>query len=222
MNSTIQLIVHYSALTSNQLRNRNEYYYKPFFIKENMHMLKMQIITSTTRPGRNGKAVADWVLDVARRRGDIEFELVDIKDFDLPLFDEPVSPAYGEPTQEHTRKWQQKIAEADGYIMVTAEYNHSVPGALKNAIDYAYSQWNNKAVGFVGYGSHGGSRAIEHLRGIAGELQLADVRESVMLSLFTDFENMSTFKPAASHEERLNLVIDQVSAWSAALQPLHG
>src|SRR5690606_10162955 len=102
--------------------------------------------------------------------------------------------------------------------IVSAEYNHSVPGALKNAIDYLFHEWNNKSVGFVSYGSVGGVRAVEHLRGIAAELQMADVREQLMLSLITDFENWSDFKPTDQHAEKLNLVADQVISWGAALQ----
>ncbi len=103
---------------------------------------------------------------------------------------------------------------------MTPEYNRSVPGALKNAIDYLYAEWNNKAVGFVSYGSVGGTRAVEHLRGIAGELQLADVRSQVALSLFTDFENFSTFKPADVQHATLTTTLDQVVAWAKALEPL--
>ncbi|GAB4051401.1 hypothetical protein GCM10028775_27960 [Catellatospora paridis] len=104
--------------------------------------------------------------------------------------------------------------------MVTPEYNHSTSGALKNAIDFLYAEWNNKAVGFVSYGSLGGARAVEHLRLIAGELQLADVRSQVALSLFTDFENFSVFKPGQFQRDALDTTLDQVVAWSRALAPL--
>ena len=103
---------------------------------------------------------------------------------------------------------------------MTPEYNHSTPGALKNAIDFLDAEWTNKAVGFVSYGSTGGTRAVEHLRLIAGELQMADVRSQVALSLFTDFENFSVFKPADFHATSLTTTLDQVVAWSNALAPL--
>jgi NAD(P)H-dependent FMN reductase len=103
---------------------------------------------------------------------------------------------------------------------VTPEYNHSTSGALKNAIDYLYAEWNNKVAGFVGYGSAGGTRAVENLRLIMGELQIADVRAQVALSLFTDFENFTVFKPAPTHEKSVNAMLDQVVAWGGALKTL--
>src|SRR4051812_46812209 len=159
-------------------------------------MLKIAIIIGSTRPGRNGAAVAKWVYEVAKQRGDAEYELVDIADYNLPLLDEPVPPSMGQYSKPHTKAWSAKIATFDGYVFVTPEYNHATSGALKNAIDYLYNEWTNKAAGFVGYGSLGGSRAVENLRLIMAELQVADVRAQVALSLFTDFENYSVFKPA--------------------------
>ncbi len=108
----------------------------------------------------------------------------------------------------------------DGYVFVTPEYNHSTSGALKNAIDFLYGEWNNKAAGFVSYGSAGGTRAVEHLRLIMGELQVADVRAQVALSLFTDFENFRAFTPAPQQEDSVNAMLDQVVAWSGALKGL--
>ena len=105
-------------------------------------------------------------------------------------------------------------------MIVTPEYNHGTSGVLKNAIDYLYAEWNNKAVGFVSYGAVGGARAAEHLRLVAGELQMADVRQQVALSLITDFENFSVFKPGEYQVRVLNTLVDQVVAWSAALAPL--
>jgi NAD(P)H-dependent FMN reductase len=183
-------------------------------------MLKLAIILGSTRPGRKGEAVAHWVHEIAKKRGDAEFELVDIKDFNLPLLDEPVPPSLGKYTQPHTQAWSAKIATFDAYVFVTPEYNHGTSGALKNAIDYLYREWNNKAAGFVGYGSAGGTRAVESLRLVMGELQVADVRSQVMLSLHTDFENFSVFKPAARHEASVNAMLDQLIAWGGALKTL--
>jgi NAD(P)H-dependent FMN reductase len=183
---------------------------------------RIGIILGSTRPGRNGKQVADWVYDIASSRDDAEFELVDLLDYPLPHLDEPRPPSLQQYQEKHTVRWAAKIASFDGFVMVTPEYNHSTSGVLKNAIDYLYTEWNNKAVGFVSYGGVGGARAAEHLRLIAGELQLADVRAQVTLSLVTEFENFTVFTPGDYQLPALHLTLDQVIAWSAALAPLRG
>jgi NAD(P)H-dependent FMN reductase len=183
-------------------------------------MIRIGIILGSTRPNRNGEQVARWVYDIASRRSDAEFELVDLRDYPLPHLDEPLPPSLGQYQNDHTRQWAEKIASFDGFVIVTPEYNHSTSGVLKNAIDYLYAEWNNKAVGFVSYGSVGGARAAEHLRLVAGELQMADVRQQVTLSLITEFENFSVFKPSDYSQASLNTLLDQVIAWSAALEPL--
>jgi NAD(P)H-dependent FMN reductase len=185
-------------------------------------MVKIAIIIGSTRPGRNGEQVAKWVLEHAQKRTDAQFELVDIRDYNLPLLDEPVPPAFHQYTQEHTKKWAEKVSQFDGYIFVTPEYNHATSGALKNALDYLYAEWNNKAAGLVAYGSAGGARAVENLRLILGELQIADVRTAVHLSLFTDFENFSVFKPAPNHLETMKTMLDQLVSWSKALKTVRG
>jgi NAD(P)H-dependent FMN reductase len=178
------------------------------------------IILGSTRPNRNGEQVAKWVLDIASQRADAQFELVDLRDYPLPHLDEPLPPSLGQYANEHTKAWAQKIASFDGFVMVTPEYNHSTSGVLKNAIDYLYSEWNNKAVGFVSYGGVGGARATEHLRLVVAELQMADVRQQVALSLITEFENFSVFKPGDYNVDALHILLDQVVAWSAALAHL--
>ena len=183
-------------------------------------MTRIGIILGSTRPNRNGEQVARWVYNIASQRSDAEFELVDLRDYPLPHLDEPLPPAMGQYQNDHTRQWADKIASFDGFIMVTPEYNHSTSGVLKNAIDYLFAEWNNKAVGFVSYGGVGGARAAEHLRLIAGELQMADVRQQVALSLLTEFENFSVFKPGDGNVVALNTLLDQVAAWSRALAPL--
>ncbi|ADO71299.1 NADPH-dependent FMN reductase [Stigmatella aurantiaca] len=183
-------------------------------------MIKVAIVIGSTRPGRKAADVAQWVYGIAQKRSDAEFELVDIQDFNLPLLDEPVPPSLGKYSQAHTQAWSAKIEPFDAYVFVTPEYNHGPSGALKNAIDYLYREWNNKAAGFVGYGSAGGTRAVEQLRLVMGELQVADVRAQVSLSLATDFENYTVFKPAARHEASVNTVLDQVIAWGGALKTL--
>ncbi|MCG2620715.1 NAD(P)H-dependent oxidoreductase [Arthrobacter sp. I2-34] len=180
---------------------------------------KIAIILGSTRPGRLGKGVADWVYGHARKRTDAEFEFIDLADQGLPLLDEPVPPIAGRYTEDHTKAWAAKIAAFDGYIFVTAEYNHSVPAALKNAIDFLYAEWNNKACGFVSYGSAGGTRAVEHLRLIAAELQMADVRAQVFLPYSRQFEGRE-FRPTENAAKALEPLFDQVIAWAGALKPV--
>jgi NAD(P)H-dependent FMN reductase len=183
-------------------------------------MLKLAVIIGSTRPGRVGEAVARWVHELAQQRRDAAVELVDIQAFDLPLLDEPIPPSQGKYSKEHTKRWAATIASFDGFVFVTPEYNHGISGALKNAIDFLYAEWNNKAAGFVGYGSAGGVRAVEHLRLVMAEVQVATVRQQVMLSLRDDFENYSVFKPREFHAKVVGQVFDQVVAWSGALKTL--
>jgi NAD(P)H-dependent FMN reductase len=183
-------------------------------------MIKVAIVVGSTRPGRKAEAVARWVHEQAVARKDAEFEIVDIESFDLPLLDEPVPPSMGQYSKPHTKAWAEKIASFDAFVFVTPEYNHGTSGALKNAIDFLYAEWNNKAAGFVSYGSAGGTRAVEHLRGVMAELQIADVRAQVMLSLSTDFENFSTFKPGPNHAKSVTTMLDQVIAWGGAMKTL--
>src|SRR5476651_629201 len=127
-------------------------------------MLRIAIIIGSTRPGRNGEAVGKWAYNIAQNRADAEFELVDLADFNLPLFNELMSPSTGQYSHQHTKVWSAKIASFDGYVLVTPEYNHGTSAALKNAIDFLKLEWVNKAAGFIGYGSMMGARAVEHLR----------------------------------------------------------
>jgi len=181
-------------------------------------MLKVAIIIGSTPPGRNGVAVARWVYDIAARRGDASFEVVDIADFDLPLLDEPFPPIMNQYSKPHTRAWAAKIGAFDAFVFVAPEYNHSMSGALKNAIDFLYREWNDKAAGFVGYGGAGGTRAVEQLRLVMGEIKVADVRAQVALSMYDDFENFATFKPRAQQESAVTAMLDDLVAWGRALQ----
>jgi NAD(P)H-dependent FMN reductase len=184
-------------------------------------MIKIGIITGSTRPGRNSLQVAQWVKGIADKRGDADYELVDLADFNLPMYAEPVSAASSQDYKTpEAIPWSKKIAELDGYVFICPEYNRGVTSALKNAIDYLYKEWNNKAAGIVSYGSAGGVRAAEALRIIMAELQIATVRTHPSMSLFTDFVHYKEFKPAPVHEKSVNVMLDQVNAWSLALQPL--
>jgi len=165
-------------------------------------MTRIAVILGSTRPGRRGEQVARWVMDHARHRPEAEFELVDLVDHPLPHLDEPLPPMMGQYQNAHTRDWAATISQFDGFVFVTPEYNHSTSGVLKNAIDFLYAEWNNKAMGVVSYGTVGGTRAAEHLRLIAGELQMADVRTNVALSAFTDFENFTELAPGPHQAHR--------------------
>ena len=182
--------------------------------------MKVGIIVGSTRPNRRAANVARWVYERAQRRDTAEFEVVDIADFGLPLLDEPKPPGAGEYTQPHTQRWAAKIATFDAFIFVTPEYNHGIPAALKNALDFLYAEWNNKAAGFVGYGNTGGARCVEQLRLVMGELQIADVRSAVALSIFTDFNPAKEPRPAAFHEKTLAALLDELIAWAGALKQL--
>jgi NAD(P)H-dependent FMN reductase len=183
-----------------------------------MSDLKIAIILGSTRPGRNGKAVADWVVEKASARTGADYELIDLLDYPLPHLDEALPPSMGAYAGEHTKAWAAKIAAYDGFIFVTPEYNHSTSGVLKNAIDYLYGEWNNKVAAFVSYGALGGARAIEHLRGISSELQMAHVRQQLSFSMFTDFENFSVFAPGPQHDDAATLLFDQLESWTGALK----
>lgn len=181
-------------------------------------MLSIAIVLGSTRPNRVGEQVARWVHDLAQRRDDAEFELVDLRTFDLPLLDEPLPPSMGQYAKPHTKKWAAKVDSFDAFVFVTPEYNHGTSAALKNALDFVYAEWNDKVAGFVGYGSAGGTRAVEQLRLVCAELQLATVRAQVQLSLHTDFEEMKTFEPDPRHEKSLATLFDQLVAWGTALK----
>lgn len=181
-------------------------------------MIKVGIIIGSTRPGRKAEAVGKWVYELAARRKDAEFEVVDIQNFNLPLLDEPVPPSRGQYARPYTRGWSEKIASFDAYVFVTPEYNHATSGALKNAIDFLYREWNNKAAGFVGYGGSGGVRAVESLRLVMSEVQVATVRAQVALSIRSDWENFTVFKPDPKHGASVNAMLDQLVAWGEALK----
>ncbi|WP_066305710.1 NADPH-dependent FMN reductase [Bacillus sp. FJAT-29814] len=174
--------------------------------------LNIGIILGSTRQGRVSPQVAEWVKGIADQRGDANYEIVDIADFNLPFL------GTTDGTEPGIAAWNEKLANLDGFVFIVQEYNHSISGALKNALDFAREAWYNKAAGIVSYGSTGGARAAEHLRGICGELKIADVRTHPTLSLFTDFENMSVFTPQELHNANVNAMLDEVIAWSGALK----
>ena len=184
-------------------------------------MTSIAIIVGSTRPNRKARKVADWVLDRARSRDDATFEVVDLADHDLPHLDEPAPAAMGpDYTHDHTRVWAERIAGFDGFVFVVPEYNHSMPGVLKNALDFLYVEWHDKAAGCVSYGIDGGTRAVEHLRLVLGELHVAPVQAQVALSPFDDFDDEGAPTPRDHQLDRLDVMLTQVISWADALAPV--
>lgn len=180
--------------------------------EEQMANLNIGIILGSTREGRLSPQVGEWVKSLADKRGDANYEIVDIKNFNLPFL------GTTDGSDPGIAQWNEKIGSLDGFVFIVQEYNHSITGALKNALDMAREAWFNKAAGIVSYGSVGGARAAEHLRGILAEQAIAHVRTHPALSLFTDFENGQTFKPAQMHEGTVNEMLGQLVSWATALK----
>ena len=185
-------------------------------------MTKIAIIVGSTRPGRIGRAVADWVHRIAAKRAEAEYEIVDLADQDLPLYDEQLPAAVGQYAGEHTKRWADVVRGYDGFLVVTPEYNHAPPAALKNAFDFVHAEWANKAIGFVGYGAVGAARAVEHLKLVAVELSIAPVSAQVTLLIPGDFPSYPEFSPQETREAELERVLDQLESWSKALAAIRG
>ncbi|MDK8874313.1 NADPH-dependent FMN reductase [Paracoccus sp. SSJ] len=180
------------------------------------------IIIGSTRAARFADKPAAWLLENAQKHDDMSFELVDLRDYDLPLFDEAASNLWVPSQDPRAVKWQQKLAEFDGYVFVTSEYNHSISGSLKNALDQAYKEWNRKPAAAMGYGGVGAARAIEHLRGIAVELQMVPLRNAVHLG-GGDFFKVSPLGANGEMAEveanllpSLNAMLDELLWWAEA------
>lgn len=189
--------------------------------------LNIAIIIGSTRPEQQGdqmrivrkaEAVGRWVHEAASKRDDAAFKLIDLKDVDLPMFDEALPPSMGQYFHRHTRDWAERIASFDGFVFVTPEYNRSVPAVLKNAIDFLYAEWHNKAAAFVAYGAVGGAHAVEHLRGVLSEVQVAHVQSQVSLGLYTDFVELQFFDPGEHQAGILDQTLDQLVTWTAAMK----
>ena len=188
-------------------------------------MPKIAIIPGSTRATRFADKPVAWLMQAASGRSDMDVEVVDLRDFPMPFFDEVASNAYAPTSNEVAVRWQKKIAEFDGYIFVTAEYNHAPPAVLKNALDYAYPEWNRKPVAFMGYGSVGAARAIEQLALICVELQMAPLRSAVHIQ-GGDF--MAVWQGGKPIEELTYLpplaerMFDDLVWWANALQAARG
>lgn len=188
-----------------------------------MDKLNVKVIIGSTREGRFGDKPAAWIADIAKQRGDMDVEVLDLRDYPMPFFNEAETPSYKtKPYAEpNVVKWTAKIAEADAYVILVAEYNHGYTAVLKNALDYTYQEWNNKAVAFVGYGSAGGARAVEQLREVAVELQLSPVRNAVHMTydaVMAIAKGTAPTEAFASYAERAGGMLDQLAWWGNALK----
>ncbi len=179
------------------------------------------IIVGTTREKRFAMTPSVWIRDIASRRDDMTVELVDLRDYPMPFFDEPASNAHTASRDEVARRWQAKVGSFDGFVFVTAEYNHSISAVLKNALDYAAPEWHRKPAAYVGYGGVGAARAVEHLRGIHVELQMAPMRTAVhiagadFMALRRGDKELAAMPHLAAGAEAM---LDQLAWWAQALK----
>jgi NAD(P)H-dependent FMN reductase len=182
---------------------------------------KIGIILATTRPTRFADKAAQWLAGLASRRDDAEFEIVDLRDYPLPFFEEALSPMFTPPRNPIALRWGKKMGEFDGYIFVTAEYNHGIPAVLKNALDYAYAEYNRKPATFVGYGGVGAARAVEQLRLVLAELQVATLKHTVHINA-TEFMGLlmhgKTFADYPYLDESVGPMLDNLVWWANALK----
>lgn len=185
-----------------------------------MSKLKIQIILGSTREGRHGKKVADWIKDLAEKRTDFEAEFIDLRDWGINFINDENLPGMGVYTDPLVQKWAKKIDEADGYIVITPEYNRGYPAVLKNALDVIYKEWNNKAIAFVSYGGYvGGSRAVEQLRQVSVELQMAPIREGIHIPFIWEaFDDKGKLKNNEFYEKRAEAMLSQLVWWTEALK----
>lgn len=180
-----------------------------------MNKPKIQVILASIREGRAGEKIAQWFMDAVKTNTSADLELVDLKNYPLPLFadSDAVRRREGKHPIAIVQKWIEKISEADGYIFITPEYNHGYSSALKNALDYTYKPWNGKSVGFVSYGGGaGGSRAVEQLRQVVVELQMHDARDQVIIPMiWSAFDAEGKLANSEVHAKTANTVVDKVA-----------
>lgn len=182
--------------------------------------LKIAVVVASTRPERVGPAVAEWVMAGTADREEASYTLVDLADQGLPLLDEPEPASSGNYSREHTKRWSALVDGFDGFVFVTPEYNRGIPGALKNALDFLYAEWNDKAAAICCYGSSGGLRAAEQLKLVLGELQIATVRSQVSISIYDDMTDFTTMSPRDYQERNRASAFDQLERWAGALRTL--
>ncbi len=183
---------------------------------------KIAIVVGSVREGRFADAALEWFLPIAKAHSALDFEVVDLKDYNLPFFDEATPPGYGQPAKNPTaQKWRAKLAEFDGYVFITAEYAHGPSAVLKNALDWAFLEWKNKAVAFLGYGAVGAARAVEQLRAIVAELNMASVRQAVhiggsdMMGIWMEGKSIADFP---YYVDNANTMLAELTWWAATLR----
>ena len=185
-----------------------------------MTKVKIKVITGSVRPGRFNIQPAKWITDIASNNAELDVELIDLQELDLPFYNEPKPAMMGDYELDHTKEWAKIIGEADGFIFVTGEYNHTYTPVLANAINYLNAEWNYKPVSFVSYGSAaGGARAVEHLRAVAGELRMFDLREQVLIpNYFFRINNEGKYEFSKEEVDSANVLIDELTTWTDKLK----
>jgi NAD(P)H-dependent FMN reductase len=183
-------------------------------------MVKIAIVTGSTRPGRFGEQPSRWLFDLAQKQGGAEFQLVDLEEQGLPLLDEPVPPAQHKYQHEHTKRWARLVDSLDGFVFVTAEYNHSIPAALKNALDYVWYEWHHKPAAFVSYGSAaGGARSVAHLRGVMGELKIYDLRDQLLMPEYWNrLDDEGRYQFSDREVEAAQDILRQIVFWAEEMK----
>ena len=185
-------------------------------------MPKLMIVIASTRPGRVGLPVAEWFRDRAAEHGGFEVGMVDFAELELPLLDEASHPRLRQYTKQHTHDWSAMVEDADAFVFVTSEYNHGYPASLKNAMDYVFPEFNKKPMTFVGYGNAGGARAIEQLRLVSVEFEMAPLRRAVHIfpDVMRPAMTSEEFTPALfeSLDARLEMMIEELVWWATALK----
>jgi NAD(P)H-dependent FMN reductase len=182
-------------------------------------MQKILVITGSTRPNRKSLDVAQWFIQTASsRKDDFTFELIDLAELNLPMFDEPMPPMMGQYQNDHTKKWAEVIGAADGYVIIAPEYNHGYPAVLKNAIDFLYAEWNRKPVGFVSYGVSGGVRSVEQLKQVFIQLDTVPLNAKVAFGIFTAWSREGVFSPTESDAKDAGTLLDELKWWGETLK----
>jgi len=184
-------------------------------------MYNLKIITSTIRPGRKGPLVAQWISEVAKENPDLQVEILDLAEINLPLMNEANHPAMQKYEHQHTKDWSKKIAEADAFVFVTAEYNYGYPAPLRNALEYLFKEWAYKAAGIVSYGGiSGGSRAANSLKADLATLSVVPLAGAIHFPMFNNLIIDDKFTPNEDHVKAANALLEQLSRWTNALKTM--